>query len=365
MSKIEFNREFYNYIEVEPNEEFGFNFPFIIIISNVLNDNPNIIYACSLPKPVMDECLTFDEVLEKTKKDLNSIDPIHIHLFSDLGNPIVIPFIPKTRSFRPNFLGADILHNDFSKVLDFKFKEELPRYNNLIDQHKNIINYAVKILNESNIKVPNKVIMAGYSEGSKFASHFALIHPECLSAVILGGTAGATALPVSEYNGYKFNYPLGINDIPNFDMNQYKQIAFFQYQGEDDLSDPAIPKFKRYICEDENGEEIFLKDECGNYTPYKDGKLVSSFITDNNGNYTSMFSLFSDECVNSLNKAFGIKGIDRFKKQEEIFEKLGINSEFHVYPGNHRTIFKNKKNIYTDLDNFLSKNLNKNNKSNI
>ena len=360
MNQIRFRGELYNCIEVEPNEEFGFNFPFMIIIPNNLNEKPNLVYACNLPKPIMDECSSFEEVLLHTKKDLNSIDPIHIHLFRDLGNPLLIPFVPKTKEFRPNFLGEDIFNNDFSKAIDFKFKEELPRYNNLIDQHKNMIDYGVKMLKENEIDVPDKVIMAGYSEGSKFASHFALIHPECLNAVILGGTAGATALPISEYNGYTFNYPIGVSNIPNFDFEAYKQISFFEFQGEEDISDPALPKFEIYHYT-ENGEDKVLVDEGGNKSPFKDGEQVTPFLLDENGNYTAMYNLFSDDTVNSLNKAFGTRGIDRFKKQNEIFDNLGLNAEFHMYPGNHRTVFDNKEQIFNDLDIFLGKNLDKSN----
>lgn len=353
MNKINFQGELYNCIEVEPNKEFGFNFPFIIIIPNKLSDNPRLVYACNLPKPVMDECSSFEEVLLHTKKDLNSIDPIHRHLFGDLGNPLLIPFIPGTKEFRPNFLGKDLLNNDFSNAIDFKFKKELPRYYNLIDQHKNMINYGVKMLKESGIDIPNKVIMAGYSEGSKFASHFALIHPECLDSVILGGTSGSTALPISEYNGYIFNYPIGIANLPSFDYEAYKQISFFQYMGEDDLSDPAIPRFKLYHYI-EDGKDKILVDECYNKSPFKEGKQVTPFIQDESGNYTAMFQLFSDYDVNALNKAFGTRGINRFKKQEEIFKELGLNSEFHIYPGNHRTI--NYEMTIKDLDDFLVKN---------
>ena len=38
----------------------------------------------------------------------------------------------------------------------------------------------------------------------------------------------------------------------------------------------------------------------------------------------------------------------------EIFADLGLNAEFHMYPGNHRTVFNNKEQIFNDLDIFLA-----------
>ena len=41
--------------------------------------------------------------------------------------------------------------------------------------------------------------------------------------------------------------------------------------------------------------------------------------------------------------------------------ELGLDSEFHLYPGNHRTIFENRDQIFRDVDNFILKHLSKSN----
>ncbi len=359
MDKFIYGNKEYNCIKVDPSPEKGFNFPFTIIIPDKLNNYPELIYAWTLSgggrrNSSLDNIQTYEEILDDAKTDTGSIDNVMMHLFKN-GNPMILPVIPKIEAFRPNFLGSDIFNNDFSKHDEKWYKDYLEKYINLPDQIKNIINYSVNILKDNNINVPNKVIMTGYSEGSKGTSHFALLHPEVIKAIVVGGTAGLMPIPLKELEGFKLNYPIGINDIPNFDYDSYKQIKFFYYMGEDDISDPGIPYFENYYYKDEDGNDKALVDECGNYTPHLDENGNATFILDKNGNYTSKFNMFTDEEVNILNRVYGTKCIDRFKKQEKIFNELELNAECHLYPGNHRTIF-NKDNIgiiLSDIDSFI------------
>lgn len=360
MDKFIYGKYEYNCFKVDPSPENGFNFPFTILIPDNINNNPELIYAWTLPMGGrhnnLDKEPTYEEILETAKNDVNSIDPVMLYLFKK-GNPMIVPVIPKIGRFRSNFLGSDIFENDFSKQEDMWYKKHLDGYKNLPDQIKNIINYSVKLLKENNINVPDKVIMTGYSEGSKGTSHFALLHPEVIKSIIVGGTAGLMPVPLKEFEGYTLNYPIGINDVAYFDMDSYKQIKFFYYMGENDLSDPGIPNFEDYHYIDEEGNDKVLVDECGNLTPRLDENGNASFILDENGNYTSKFNLFTDEEVNILNKIYGTKCIDRFKKQEKVFNELGLNNECHLYPGNHRTIFNNDSIdlLKKDIDIFLEK----------
>jgi len=340
-------------IDVDQNAELGFNFPFKIVIPKNLNDTPELIYACNLPRDMSDSCLSFDELIQHAKNDFGSIDPMLIHLCLENGYPMIIPAIPRFKNFRPNFLGSDCFNNDFKKSKNSIFKDYLYMYENLADQHKAIMEYAIKCLNENGINVDNKVIISGYSEGAKFASHFALLHPEIIKAVIAGGTGEAISMPVSNIDGYEFIYPTGIADIPNFDFASFKNISFFYYMGDKDKSDSAIPNFETYHYKNDKGEDCILKDECGNETPFIDGNGKQKFILDSDGNYTSKFSLFSDQEVNAINKVLGTITQERFKKQESIYHSLGLNAIFKLYPGNHRTIFDNRRIIFEDVDKFI------------
>lgn len=233
-------------------------------------------------------------------------------------------------------------------------------YENLADQHKAMIEYAIACLKNSEINVDDKVILSGYSEGAKFVSHFALLYPEIVKAVIAGGTGGAISMPVNHIDGYEFIYPTGISDLQKFNFNSFKEIAFFYYIAENDKSDSAIPNFEDYHYIDENGKDCILRDECGNKTPFIDSNGNQIFKLDENGNYTSKFNLFSDNEVNVINKVLGTVIQKRFIKQKEIYEKLGLNALFKIYPGNHLTIFENRNRIFSNVDNFLNDNLKKN-----
>ena len=356
MKEMKFRDRVVNYIDVPASPKDGFNFPFKLIIPDNLCDNPDLLYVCNLPKDYSDKCDTIEELIEHTKKDMGTIDPVHEYLSFNMGNPMIVPFVPRFKNFRPNFLGRDCFLNKFklTKWDNKNLEKFLPLYYNLADQHKAMIEYAIKILRSENINVSDKVIISGYSEGAKFASHLALLHPEIFKAVIAGGTGGVISMPVKEINGYKFNYPTGIADYTDFNMEEYQKIAFFYYMADHDKSDSAMPKFNPYHYKNELGEDCVLKDECGNKTVYIDEFGKQHFILDENGNYMASNGLFSDDEVNAINKALGTITQDRFKKQEEIYAGLGLNATFKLYPGNHRTIFNNCDIIFSDINLFIN-----------
>lgn len=349
-------------IKIDANKEYGFNFPFLLILPEKLRENPDLIVACTLPHDFIDSSKSFEEVIEKTCTDFSSIDPMHKHLSLESGNPLFIPCIPKIKELRPGFLGKNLHNNDFSATLSMIknnktciTNENIYQYYNLADQYKNMIQYAIKYLKDKKINVNDKVIMSGYSEGAKFSSHFSLLHPEIISAIVSGGTGGCISMPIAQLNGYEFSYPTGISDIKGFDMNSFQKINFFYYIGTEDKTDSAIPNFQTSYYLDENGKKQRLVDECGNDMPPIDAEGNRIFIMDNHGNYTAKFSLFSDSEVNSINKALGTISQERFIKQYEIYKNLGLNCEFKMYLGNHRTIFDNRQQIFNDVDFFLNK----------
>lgn len=365
MQKMSFRGFEVYYIDINHNFKLGFNFDAQIFIPKNLNENPELIYACNLTKDYTDKCNSVEELIALFKKvgkeKYGSIDPMMMHLCLERGNPLVIPFIPRLKEFRPNFLGRDCLLNSFDlKGEDRCFQNEIYLYNNLASQHKAIIKAAINCLEQEGINVSEKVILCGYSEGAKFASHFALLHPEIIKAVVAGGTGGVMSMPISSYRGYEFVYPTGISGLQNFDFLTFKEISFFYYMGKCDKSDSAIPNFKDYHYLDSDGNSKVLQDECGNSTPYIDEDGNQKFLLDKNGNYTAKFNLFSDDEVNAINKALGTKIQDRFKKQETIYKSLGLNAVFKLYDGNHRTVFNEKDKLFADVDDFIT-NCHKNN----
>ena len=347
-------------IDVDASEELGFNFPFRIIIPKNISDSPNLVYACTLPRDRSSDYSTIEELIECAREDYGSLDPMLSHLCFDLGNPMIIPFIPRLRDFRPNFLGRDCFKNSFYlSEHDSIFGEQLFIYDNLAEQMKNMIEYAIKCLKKEGIEVDEKVIMSGYSEGAKCASHFSLLHPEIIKAIIAGGTGGAISMPIDHLDGYEFVYPTGISGLKKFDFESFKKIAFFYYMGDADRSDSAMPYFEDYHYIDENGNDCVLVDEGGNRTPYIDENGNQLFKLDENGNYTARYNLFSDSEVNAINKVLGTVTQKRFKRQEEVYNSLGLDAVFILYPGNHRTVFDHREMIFADVDSFINEKISK------
>ena len=345
-------------IVIEARPDKGFNFPFTLLVPVELCDDYYLIYKCNLPRSYVNECDSLEEIQEKTLEDRSNVDPIDKHFFCDLNYPLLLPAIPRGNNWRPNFLGKEYIHG-----LEFNDEKDnildISKYENLPDQIKNMMVYALELLKEKKSTIHDRVIMTGYSEGSKCASHFALLHPEIVEAIIAGGTGGAISMPIKELEGYEFIYPTGIADLPNFNEEEYKKISFFYFMGDKDVSDSAIPYFEDVHYTDENGVDKILTDVNGNHIPMIDENGKQVFKLDENGNYTAKYSLFTDSEVNAINKVFGTVTQERFVKQDSLLKELGINVRSILYPGDHHTVFDNREDIKKDIDLFLEEVLNK------
>lgn len=410
-SEIMFER-----IIIQPDEKCGFNFPFILEIPDKINDNPDLVFACNLTRDFSSCSRSYDEVIEKTCSDLGSIDPMHLHLSLNTGNVLFIPCVPRMKGFRPNFFGRDICFDKLDCAYEEARKEEncfsesdIDKYKDLKSQYIKMIQFAMEYLKiKKDIEVDDRIVLSGYSEGAKFVSHFALMHPEIVKTVVAGGTGGCISMPISELNNNELKFPLGTSDI-DFNAEAFNKIKFFYYIGKQDLSDPAMPKFNLIHYIDDTGNDQIVRDECGNATPYfreygETGKVIyiefineegkknfipkiiqnsdlhkylfyknekgentplfdekgnqvkQMFILDENGNYLSYYSLYNDYDVNIINKELGLRTQTRFDKQEEIYKKANIDCVFISYEGNHRTIFDFRDEIFKDVDSFIQEN---------
>ncbi len=222
-------------------------------------------------------------------------------------------------------------HNDFTFPLNLykmgisKFSEkDLEGFKDLDKQLVNMIEYVINVLNVNGYSVDDKVIMCGYSATSKLANFFSWLHPSKVKMIIAGGTGGLLMLPISNYNGYEFNYPIGINDVET-DIDTFKTIKQFYFIAENDINDPVSPKV------------LYLKDENNNY----------KFI-DDNGSYT-------DYQVNAVIKNFGFDIIKRFDMNERIYKENGIECCCRKYKGDHLSIWEDA-NLNKDIEEFYINN---------
>jgi hypothetical protein len=78
-----------------------------------------------------------------------------------------------------------------------------------------------------------------------FANRFTALHPERVKAAAIGAPGGWPIAPVAEYKGVELNYPIGIADLfqlvgYSFDLENFKNTPLYFYLGDQDTND-ALP----------------------------------------------------------------------------------------------------------------------------
>ena len=172
---------------------------------------------------------------------------------SDLKIPVLTPLIPRVRGYYTQALGSMVYKNDASYLEEDNSTREgdtiiTPEEINQIQEQcrdlplqlANIIVESMLLLGQLGIKVDTKVIIEGYSAGSKFANGFTALHPELVKACVCGGNSGLGILPIKKLSGEELEFPLGVANVPNFNEELFKLIPQYYYIGNEDYNDPAL-----------------------------------------------------------------------------------------------------------------------------
>lgn len=332
--KIEIYNINYNYLGsikgkvyiIPSDKEKGFNLGYSLFIPEGCNkDATLLVNACNTggfgtsngKLDTTKSAIHLDEGLESAK--ISSID---LNLGMELGKmlkfPVLTPLIPRVRGYYTHELSSMVYHNDVSYLIeDNKEREGSIKLSNeeirkikdkcfdLPFQLVNIIEDSKKILLNMGIKIDDKVIIEGYSAGSKFANRFTALYPNIIKACIGGGTNGINILPVKEMSDNKLNFPLGVNDIQKFNADEFKLVPQYYFIGNKDFNDPA----KMY-----NGEAV-----------YKDA--------------------YTKEEATLINKLFGYDVQERFDNVKNMYKKMGINAKFEKFNGDHNLLIDNNSNF--------------------
>lgn len=323
---------------LENDEEKELHFPFMIFVPNECIEEPDVIFSCATPNNQLG--VTLEEAILNTYKKNMKFSYVGRRLSAKYRLPIVTPIIPKIPGFDAPYLGSAIYHNDFSQTKKYieegicKIAEkDLDKFRNIHEQMCIMIEESLKFLKSLNYSPKEKVILEGYSASSKFVNYFTALHPELVSMCIAGGIAGLIISPLKEYNGYTLNYPVGVADLPDFDLESFKQVKHFYYIGASDKNDIAMPK-----CE----LDVEKCDEVGNVIPLLDKEGNPIYITDADGNYEVLYEdgYYTNYDINVINKGFSSNIQDRFDLLEEIYHQNGVDAVFKRYSGNHSTICK-------------------------
>lgn len=199
--------------------------PYVLVIPEDLGDGKELVVeSLNLEGTNMIEKIT-PHVIEQLKGMVEIIDDA----------PILIPFTPDVRGGIPYY--QQLSRECFQKSNNGKYEINYPR----IDlQIINTINNAKrKIKQETGKNVADKIFLSGYSSSGVFAQRFALIHPEIVGRLLVGGASGTIPLPTTD-----FEYPLGTKDFrelfgSDFNEDEYKKIQFAYYVGELEAKTPS------------------------------------------------------------------------------------------------------------------------------
>lgn len=318
---------------ISPNSEKGFYFGYSLFVPDgCLTDNSLLVHATNtggygVTNGKLDhnkQAIHIGEGIEAAK--IHSISDIHINISKDLNMPVLTPLIPRIKGLYTHFYGSNIRNNNFEdlinsnsernvseKLSDSEIDEIKNTCCNLDSQVVKMIENAKDVLKLLGFIIDDKVIMEGYSAGSKFANGFTALHPELVKACICGGNSGISVLPTNE-----LNYPLGFKDI-NANIDEYSSIPKLFYIGDSDNNDPAL---------------VRGQDEAG---------LIP------------VYDCYTKEEVNYINKELGADVQTRFRKLSELFQ--GTNALFKTFKGDHGSVLR-YQDTYKCIIEFISDVLN-------
>ncbi|MEE4273036.1 MAG: Ig-like domain-containing protein [Thermoanaerobaculales bacterium] len=171
-----------------------------------------------------------------------------------------------------------------------------------------MIDDARERLAERRIQAGEKVLMMGFSASGQFTNRFAILHPERILAAAAGSPGGWPLAPVATWQGETLDYHVGIADVESIldrrlDMNAVRAAPIFLYMGASDTNDSV---------------------------PFGDA--------------------YDDEQRQQVNRLFGTTPVERWPAAEAIYDAVGMNATFELYPGVGHTI---SEEMFDDIADFF------------
>lgn len=195
----------------------GFNFGYLLFIPGDVENQSRLIVevdtieASSYGVTIKSALDTMDRINKTIKKTKYAI---------------IIPIIPcKSDQEKPY---QQLSKECFSKETGHKYyRVDIQLIKMIADAKKRINQLTGKELQK-------KIFLKGYSTSGVFAQRFALLHPELIDSLCVGGAINFTPIPLSEINDQQLCYPVGVSDIEaisgiKFNEEKYKEIKFFSY----------------------------------------------------------------------------------------------------------------------------------------
>lgn len=201
----------------------------------------------------------------------------------ELGLPLLVPVFPRPE--KQWELYTHQLDRDTMLVADGLLRRPDLQLLGMIDD-------ARARLATTGWKLPEKVLLTGFSASGSFVNRFTALHPERVQAVAAGGLNGNLILPLASLGERELAYPLGIADL-----------AAVAGRGFDDRSWREVPQFLYMGALDDNDAVQF-----------DDG-------------YTAAEKAVVDAVIGARMQP------DRWQRCQQIYREAGAKVEFRTYPG--------------------------------
>ncbi len=223
-------------LEVQANPLKGFQFPYLLYVpatAEVHRFPYLLVETNNTPEPS-------SNIADLTKDTNAAIRELTSFSFGNgvaerLGAPFLIPIFPRPKKTN----GSDIYTFALSREA-FLIPEGPLRRIDL--QLAAMIADAKQRLAARSEAVQDKIMMTGFSASAMFASRFVFLHPDLVKAAAFGAVNAFFTLPMTELNGHKLEFPLGIADYQNltghpFPASVCKKISEFVFMGANDTND--------------------------------------------------------------------------------------------------------------------------------
>ncbi|WP_299701723.1 hypothetical protein [uncultured Pontibacter sp.] len=217
-------------LKFEAQPTLGFNFDYLIYLPKGIKSDSTTHLLVETNNTGLNDSIEYHE---RGARHAASKSGVGIYISKRLRIPFLVPIFPRSETnwtFYTHALDRDVLLT----------KE--PDIERLDLQLLAMVEDAKKQLAARGYPIKEKFFMTGFSASGTFANRFSLLHPDKVKATAYGGINAIPILPVSEWEGNKLPYPLGIADMEEItgqpvDIAGFRQLPKMLFMGALDDND--------------------------------------------------------------------------------------------------------------------------------
>lgn len=218
-------------LRVEPSPAKGFNWPYLLVVPPAVTAPVTLLVETN-------NTGTWDDNIWRHDAAAQALVTMRSAFASQLGCPLLVPIFPRPQNPPAPEPGGIYIH-----ALDrYSLSDQWSGIDRIDLQLQAMIDDALQRLRQMGHVMDDRIFMMGFSASGAFTSRFCILHPERVKAAAPGSPGGWPTVPVGSWQGTPLRYPMGVQDVQDltgqpFDLQAFKQIAFYIYVGGMDTND--------------------------------------------------------------------------------------------------------------------------------